>query len=164
MLSSPPASAHSLAGRGGNTSPSSHQASINAYASYVSCSGSGCSHTDPYATGCANTMYTVAAINWSWGRIELEYSSQCGTNWAQIYSWTGPRSMNVAIWRASGPDGPTDSESFKSSQYSWLATYQLYSPHNKASAASCLSNDCIGELDNGRLYFISGSAVQTAYY
>ncbi|MGW4209448.1 DUF2690 domain-containing protein [Lentzea sp. NPDC004789] len=84
----------------------------------VTCSGSGCDDKDPEATGCASGAVTAAAVTSSKGRIELRYSSTCGTKWVRIPSYAGgstrpdgklqirvwdrPRNVYVNFWASAG--------------------------------------------------------------
>ena len=132
--------------------------------SAVLCSGNGCNHQDPYATGCASSMYTVttAYLNAGaiTGRVELEYSSICQTNWDQIYSGNGGEFLAGCVTRKAGPDGPADSRCYSSTRYSWIDTDMLWSPHNVDSANGCFVEICRG----GPLGQISGYSAETSYY
>ncbi len=126
----------------------------------ILCSGTGCNHQDPYATGCAASMYTVAvAYVDGIGRAELEYSSACQTNWDQIY---GNRAEYLAgcVVRQAGPDGPSDAACYTSTQYSWINTNMLWSPRNFDTAGGCFVEPCRG----GPLGQISGYYAQTGFY
>src|SRR5450432_1541483 len=78
----------------------------------VLCSGSGCNHLDPYTTRCAASMYTVTTAYLKTGsltgRVELEYSTVCQTNWDQIYRGNGVEFLSGCVIRNPGPDGPSD--------------------------------------------------------
>lgn len=109
----------------------------------VTCSGNGCTHTDPYSTGCASTRNVVQSRDIIGvtgnviGRIELEYSTTCGTNWAELFSYLPINPSNILdarIERLSGPDGPDTTEEYSSAAYSNIYTYQLYSYTNKSQA------------------------------
>ncbi len=130
----------------------------------VLCSGTGCNHRDPYATGCAASMYTVATAYLNarpiTGRVELEYSSVCQTNWDQIYSGNGREYLAGCVVRAAGPDGPSDAACFSSTQYAWIDTDMLWSPRNVDSADGCFVEECRG----GPMGQISGYLAQTGSY
>ncbi len=59
----------------------------------VTCSGSGCNDTDPYATGCASSAYVPSgarvtlykgSTSVAAGYAELWYSTTCHTNWTEV--------------------------------------------------------------------------------
>ena len=75
-------------------------------------------NTDPSATGCAGSGYTVGSRNITSvtgqviGRVELRYSSACGTNWSRVVSTIGSRPLLAWVVRqvdgvstAGGPGG-----------------------------------------------------------
>jgi Protein of unknown function (DUF2690) len=158
----PAASAHPVSG-GPVALQHSHLQKTLLHAN-VLCSGNGCNHLDPYATGCAASMYTVTtayvdagAIT---GRVELEYSSVCQTNWDQIYSGNGVEFLAGCVVRNAGPDGPSDEACYSSTQYSWVNTNMLWSPHNVDAASGCFVELCRG----GPMGQISGYYVETGSY
>lgn len=130
----------------------------------VLCSGTGCNHRDPYATGCAASMYTVATAylygGTKTGRVELEYSSVCQTNWEQIYSGNGVEYLAGCVARAAGPDGPSDYACYTSTQHAWIDTDMLWSPRNVDGADGCFVEECRG----GPMGQISGYLTQTGFY
>jgi Protein of unknown function (DUF2690) len=67
---------------GANAAPaSSAAASVGPLAT---CSGSGCDHKDPHATGCDANAVTVDSRNSSAGLFELRFSRTCSTNWVRV--------------------------------------------------------------------------------
>jgi hypothetical protein len=130
----------------------------------VLCSGKGCDHRDPYATGCAASMYTVATAYLNaglvTGRVELEYSSVCQTNWDQIYSGNGVEFLAGCVVRNAGPDGPEAYDCYSSTHFSWIDTNMLWSPHNVDTAGGCFVELCRG----GPMGQISGYSAQTGFY
>lgn len=130
----------------------------------VLCSGTGCNHRDPYSTGCAASMYTVATAYLNagaiTGRVELEYSSVCQTNWDQMYSGNGVEFLAGCVARKAGPDGPADGDCYSSTQHSWIDTDMLWSPHNVDDAGACFVELCRG----GPMGQISGYDAETGFY
>lgn len=108
----------------------------------ATCGGTGCDHTDPYATGCAGSgasYYVVASTpiykgstNVQAGYIQLWYSGTCGTNWARIVVYDD--GLNDIFYVKSGVY-TADDRSDIYDQYpgtSW--TNQLYAPTVRAKA------------------------------
>jgi Protein of unknown function (DUF2690) len=126
----------------------------------ATCSGNGCNGLDPYSTGCAASMYTIVVASvGSIGHVELEYSTICQTNWDQIYG-NGVEYLAGCVVRKAGPDGPVASKCYSSTQYSWINTNMLWSPHNLDDASGCLMEICRG----GPSGQISGYYAETGYY
>lgn len=126
----------------------------------ATCSGNGCNGLDPYSTGCAASMYTVAVASvGNIGRVELEYSAICQTNWGQIYG-NGVEYLAGCVVRKAGSDGPVASKCYSSTRYSWINTNMLWSPHNLDDASGCLVEICRG----GPMGQISGYYTETGYY
>src|SRR5450432_1136871 len=140
MCYAPSASAHAMSG-----GPATLQHTYIGHTSlhtYVLCPGNGCNHQDPYAMGCAASMYPVAIAPLDGGsvtgQVVLEYSSVCQTNWNQIYSDNGAEYLAGCVIRKAGPDGPTDADCYSSTRFSWINTNMLWSPHNLDDAVDVL--------------------------
>ncbi len=126
----------------------------------ATCSGNGCNGLDPYSTGCAASLYTVAVASvGNIGSVELEYSATCQTNWEQIYG-NGVEYLAGCVVRKAGPDGPVASACYSSTRYSWINTNMLWSPHNLDDASGCLVEICRG----GPMGQISGYYAETGSY
>ncbi len=65
----------------------------------VTCSGYGCDHLDPVATGCSagSTTVTSAAIG-GVGTVELRWSPTCQTNWSRVTIAAGGANPS-GFWR-----------------------------------------------------------------
>lgn len=163
LFVAPSASAHVTSG-GPSAALQHMQAQKALVRSAALCSGSGCNHRDPYSTGCAASMFTVATayVNAGsvTGRVELEYSRVCQTNWDQMYSGNGVEYLAGCVARKAGPDGPADGDCYSSTQYSWINTNMLWSPHNVDDASACFVEVCRG----GPMGQISGYYAETGYY
>lgn len=61
----------------------------------VSCSGTQCNGKDPYGSGCANTAYpqgnetSILAGSAVIGTVQIYWSTQCQTNWAEVRATYG---------------------------------------------------------------------------
>jgi hypothetical protein len=61
----------------------------------ATCSGPGCTGTDPVATGCAGNVTVLSSARlWiyytpsgTWGKVDLMYSNTCKTKWARVTSY-----------------------------------------------------------------------------
>lgn len=111
----------------------------------VSCSGRGCDHTDPFATGCAGpgASYGVVATipvrdgaGSPGGYVQLWYSSTCGTNWARVVPQTSCYEVQEQVVTA---DGRSDLFTFPACEPSW--SNQLYAPTVQASAKGSVFTD-----------------------
>jgi hypothetical protein len=65
----------------------------------VTCSGYGCDHADPVATGCSAGSYTVVSAPvvlgaTSYGTVELRWSPTCQTNWSRVTVAAGGSNPN----------------------------------------------------------------------
>lgn len=162
LIEAPAASAHTASG--GPVAVQHFHIQRTLFHSAVLCSGNGCTHQDPYATGCATSMYTVTTSYLDGGsvtgQVELEYSSVCQTNWDQIYSGNGVEYLAGCVVRKSGPDGPSDGECYSSTHFSWINTNMVWSLHNVDDASACFVDLCRG----GPLGTISGYYTETGYY
>lgn len=162
MFDAPSASAHATSG--GPAALQHTHAKQTSLHTYVLCSGNECNHQDPYAMGCAASMYPVAIASLDGGsvtgQVVLEYSSVCQTNWEQIYSDNGAEYLAGCVMRKAGPDGPTDADCYSSTRFSWINTNMLWSPHNLDDAAGCFVEVCRG----GSVGLISGYFIETGYY
>jgi Protein of unknown function (DUF2690) len=71
----------------------------------VNCSGTGCNGKDPYSSGCAATavLQGTAVAIWNGavivGTVQIDWSTQCQTNWAEVRSTAGSstRQMEAQI-------------------------------------------------------------------
>jgi hypothetical protein len=162
LIEAPVASAHMTSG--GPVAVQHAHAQKALLHSAVLCSGTGCNHQDPYATGCATSMYTVATAYLNAGRItgrvELEYSSVCQTNWEQMYSGNGVEYLAGCVVRNAGSDGPIADDCYQSTRYSWIDTNMLWSPHNVDAASGCFVEECRG----GSQGLFSGYYTETGFY
>jgi len=75
------------------------QASAQPLSPHVSCSGYGCDHQDPVATGCSAGSYTVTSApitlgGTSYGTVELRWSPTCQTNWSRVTVASGGSNPN----------------------------------------------------------------------
>jgi hypothetical protein len=68
-------------------------------------------NTNPVTTGCAASGYTVGSRSitsisgQAIGKVELRYSSACGTNWSRVTSYIG--STSLLAWSTRSFDGVT---------------------------------------------------------
>lgn len=99
------------------------------------CFGNACNGLDPYTSGCSASFYEVAGVTAENLRVELEYSSLCGTNWTQVYRLDHrPGYVSGCVIREAGSDGGTLGLCYFSHSFWWINTDMVYAPHNLAQA------------------------------
>lgn len=134
------------------------QASAQPAAPQVTCSGYGCDHQDPAATGCSAGSYTVTSApitigSTVYGTVELRWSPTCQTNWSRVTVASGGSNPN-AWWRYA--------DVYRQSPYA----YDLFSYNGSGSpvygnmlyAPGCASAS--GTIQVGASSWATGSAVQ----
>ena len=98
----------------------------------ATCSGSGCNNTDPKGTGCwdSHAFSLIAGTTGYGDTVQLWWSPDCGTNWAQVDSKS---TAMRRIWTELQTGAQTAQYTF-SGYIGWAWSDQLYAPTTKADA------------------------------
>lgn len=118
----------------------------------ITCRGSGCNYTDPQNTGCKDSRaFALMHETDSYGDLlQLWWSPDCGTNWAQVYSNSD---LQHRIWTETQSGLQTARYTF-SGYIGWAWSDQLYAPTTNARACEQVyeapihqwgPTDCIGQ-------------------
>jgi hypothetical protein len=124
----------------------------------ASCSGDGCTGSDPYQTKCADSKtYVVPGgkvylFHFVQGQgltpvtdieIDLKYSPTCGTNWAEWHEpccvYYGLQGFFIAVQRSGS--NPIGENAFSGSGATWGNSPMVYAPSSPAQACGLYPTD-----------------------
>ena len=135
-----------LMGAGGvlvTATPAVYAASTSSQTASVTrtCSGSHCTGSDPYSTGCAGNSasywvvdsvpVTWKGVNYGWD--QLWYSGTCGTNWARYVCTSSCRPISLSLMVCNA-DGSETGVQGPISLTATGRTKQQYLPYTPAAA------------------------------
>jgi hypothetical protein len=102
-------------------------AAISAPAFAVSCSGAGCIHKDPQASGCSSGATTLASVTPPGGGpvVTLRWSSACVANWTRFEDNTGGYSPGDWNYWVETSDGHREYQLFSNAYWTYMVNGNL---------------------------------------